>query len=165
MQRVVKVWVADQVKRLGIKGRVLEIGSYDVNGNLNAELAGCDHVRLDMRKGPNVDIVANSHNLPFASAVCTGSGFDAVVCADTLEHDSAFWVTMKEIRRVLKPGGAIVLCVPYIGFPLHQHPSDYWRFTESSMRELLSDCTDIEVKVWDKKKPYICEVFGAGRLK
>jgi len=160
MQRVVKVWVTDQVKRLEIKGRVLEIGSYDVNGNLNKELAGCDHVKLDMRAGPNVDVVASSHVMPFKRDT-----IDAVVCADTLEHDSAFWTTMKDIKRVLKPHGAIVLCVPYIGFPLHEHPSDYWRFTKASMLELLSGCTDIEVKVIDKKKPYICEVFGAGRLR
>ncbi len=160
MQRIVKVWVKQQRERLHIEGRVLEIGSLDVNGNLNDELAGCDHVRLDMRDGPNVDVVANSHNIPFEA-----DSFDAVVCADTFEHDNAFWVTMEEVRRVLKPHGAIVLCVPYISFPFHQHPKDYWRFTNSSMRELLTGCIKTEIKTIDKSKPYICEVFGAGRLK
>jgi len=160
MQRIVKVWVTQQRKRLGIRGRVLEIGSYDVNGNLNKELKGCDHVRLDMRAGPNVDIVANGHDLPFED-----NSFDAVICADTLEHDDAFWVTIKEIKRVVKPRGVIALCVPSIGFPLHQHPNDYWRFTTDAMGVWLRDCIDVEIKARIKEKPYMNEVFGSGRLK
>ena len=158
MQRIVKAYVVDQRKRLDINGKVLEIGSYDVNGNLNAELAGCDHVRLDMRDGPNVDVVANSHDMPFPDDT-----FDAVISVDTFEHDNAFWITMEEIHRVIKPGGVILICVPTIGFVLHGHPDDYWRFTESAMKELLSGCTDVNTKLMMKGKPYIGEVFGAGK--
>jgi len=160
MQRIVKVYVVEQRKRLDINGKVLEIGAYDVNGNLNEELEGCDHVRLDMRDGPNVDVVANSHDMPFPDDT-----FDAVVCVDTFEHDNAFWVTMEEIHRVIKPGGAIVICVPTIGFVLHGHPNDYWRFTESAMKELLSGCTDVDTKLIVKVKPHIEEVFGSGKWK
>jgi ubiquinone/menaquinone biosynthesis C-methylase UbiE len=41
--------------------------------------------------------------------------FDAVLCNATLEHDKFFWKTLAEIRRVTKPGGAIVIGTPGYG--------------------------------------------------
>lgn len=159
MQKIVKAYVVEQRKRLNINGKVLEIGSYDVNGNLNEELAGCDHVRLDMRDGPNVDVVANSHDLPFLD-----NSFDAVVCVDVFEHDSAFWVTMQEIDRVLKSKGAVVLAAAGLGFPPHEHPFDYWRFTKQAMAVLLEDYDNVEVEADDTKlhKPDTWESYGSG---
>ena len=152
MQKMVKEYVAEEVVRLHIKGRVLEIGSFDVNGNINDELKHCDHVRLDMRAGKNVDVVANSHSLPFPD-----KSFDAVVCVDTLEHDSAFWITMQEIDRVLKIGGALVLTVPGFDFVLHCHPNDYWRFTQAAVAALLEDYDNVETGVLG-----MMECFGSG---
>jgi sialate O-acetylesterase len=51
---------------------VLDIGSFNVNGKPDA--MGLDYVGLDMRAGPNVDIVCNAHRLPFGDAE-----FDGVV--------------------------------------------------------------------------------------
>jgi SAM-dependent methyltransferase len=162
MQKMVKQYIAEEVKRLHIKGRVLEIGSLDVNGNLNDELKHCDHVRLDMREGKNVDIVANAHDLPFEA-----NSFDAVICVDVFEHDSAFWVTMREIDRVLKSKGAIVLAASGLGFPHHSHPYDYWRFTKYALAELLKEYDNVEVKADDTKlkKPDTWESFGSGSKK
>lgn len=38
--------------------------------------------------------------------------FDLVLCNSVLEHDASFWLTLSEIRRVVRPGGAVVLGVP-----------------------------------------------------
>jgi SAM-dependent methyltransferase len=45
--------------------------------------------------------------LPFADAV-----FDAVICAEVLEHISSHAVAAAELARVLKPGGQMVVSVP-----------------------------------------------------
>ena len=40
------------------------------------------------------------------------SMFDTVVTNATLEHDRFFWKTLSEIRRVIRPGGLVVIGVP-----------------------------------------------------
>ena len=41
--------------------------------------------------------------------------FDAVLCNATLEHDPLFWLTLAEMRRVLRPGGLLAIGVPGFG--------------------------------------------------
>jgi len=60
MQDKVKQWVRDNSTR---EGKTLDVGSFDVNGSLKDLFD--DYTGIDMREGPNVDIVANSHKLPF----------------------------------------------------------------------------------------------------
>ena len=114
----------------------LEIGSLDVNGSI--ERLG-DYTGVDMRPGPHVDLVMNGHNLDFQDGK-----FDCVVSAETLEHDDAPWETAKEIYRVLKPRGTLIVTVPGIGFKRHDFPSDYWRFTTAGVKALFKDFVTIE---------------------
>jgi len=114
----------------------LEIGSLDVNGAIKRTGS---YTGVDMRAGPNVDLVMNSHNLDFQDAE-----FDCVVCAETLEHDDAPWETAKEIHRVLKDKGVFIVTVPGIGFKRHDFPSDYWRFTAAGVKALFKDFVTIE---------------------
>jgi len=54
---------------------------------------------------------ADAHDLSmFADA-----GFGLVLCNSLLEHDPHFWLTLAEARRVLAPGGWMVLGVPGYG--------------------------------------------------
>lgn len=39
--------------------------------------------------------------------------FDAVICYHTLEHVTDPWATLLEMRRLLRAGGILLLCVPY----------------------------------------------------
>jgi ubiquinone/menaquinone biosynthesis C-methylase UbiE len=99
-----------------------------------------------MRPGPNVDIVANSHALPFPA-----QSFDAVVCAETLEHDDDPPCTLAEIHRVLKPGAMFICTVAGVLFPKHDFPSDYWRVTAEGL------------KLWLKQfKIHVCEESEKG---
>ena len=40
------------------------------------------------------------------------ASFDLVLCNSMLEHDLFFWKTISEMRRVLKPGGVMIIGVP-----------------------------------------------------
>lgn len=62
--------------------------------------------------------------------------FDGVLYLETMEHDRTFWLTLAEIGRVLKEGGRLIITTRGIGFPLHNHPHDYYRFTEQFFEEL-----------------------------
>lgn len=133
--------VKSYIKSLQLKGKTLEIGSLDVNGAVkNVILDQVGYIGLDMREGKNVDVVANSHNIPFENEY-----FDNVLCLDTLEHDDKFWLTIPEMIRVCKTGGIIVIAVPGIGFRLHEHPLDYWRFTRYAITSLLTELNNIEI--------------------
>lgn len=84
--------------------RVLEIGSYIINGSPRAFFDGCDYVGCDWRPGPGVDVVGFAHELSFSDA-----SFDVVVSTECLEHDVHWSLTLDTMNRVLKPGGLLML--------------------------------------------------------
>jgi SAM-dependent methyltransferase len=64
------------------------------------------------------------------------SSMDVVLATETLEHVPEPAVFLDEARRVLRPGGRIVLTVPFAA-RWHYIPHDYWRYTPSSLKNLL----------------------------
>lgn len=71
--------------------------------------------------------------------------FDAILCCNVLEHIYDFSAATQRIRQALRPGGRVFISVP-VFFPLHDEPHDYWRFTEHSLRRLLSDFDDVRIR-------------------
>ena len=63
---------------------------------------------------------------------------DWILCSEVAEHVFDFKSAFEEIRRSLKPGGKLILTVPF-SVPLHGEPHDYWRFTAHSLRALASE--------------------------
>jgi hypothetical protein len=49
------------------------------------------------------------------------------------------------MKRVLAPGGLLLITTRSPGFPQHDHPSDYWRFTREDALEIFSDMEEVEV--------------------
>lgn len=72
---------------------------------------------------------------------------DCVLCVETLEHvkDSRGFVA--EISRALRPGGRVILTVPFCA-RWHFIPHDYWRFTPSGFAALFADSGLTDLKVW-----------------
>jgi SAM-dependent methyltransferase len=66
------------------------------------------------------------------------ASIDTVMATETLEHVSRPEVFLAEAHRVLKPGGWMLLTVPFAA-RWHYIPHDYWRFTPSGLRSLLND--------------------------
>src|SRR5437773_7059848 len=118
-----KAWIDKRTRWCSSEAKFLEIGSRDINGS-PARRAGCLYIGIDRISGPSVDVQADGHALPFASET-----FDYTICAEVLEHDTGPWKTAKEIHRVTKRFGLVIVTVPGIGFPRHDFPKDYWRFT------------------------------------
>jgi SAM-dependent methyltransferase len=53
--------------------------------------------------------------------------FDVVVCNSVFEHDKFFWKTVAEMRRVLKPGGLLVIGAPgYTKLPIERYLHFFW---------------------------------------
>lgn len=127
-------FVLKQAVKHNIRGKVLDVGAYDVNGTIRPIFSDrkCEYIGLDMRAGPNVDVVEKADAIPFADET-----FDCVTCTEMLEHDDAPFDSVGEMYRVLRKGGIIIITVPTIGFPRHDYPSDYWRFTGDGVKILL----------------------------
>lgn len=152
MHPSVHAWVAGIAAEL--TGVTLEVGSLNVNGTVRDLFAG-PYVGVDMRPGPGVDQIAVASALPFPDR-----SFDTVVSTEMLEHDPTFWLSIPEMARVLRPGGHLLLTARGNGFPTHDYPADYWRFSPSAFA-LLFDLADLDtVEVRDDPDPHSPGVFG-----
>jgi SAM-dependent methyltransferase len=121
-----------------LPGPILEVGSYQVRGqetlaNLRDLFPGRPYVGLDARPGPGVDLVGDVEALPQPDA-----SVGTVLALSTFEHVPHFWRGFEEVRRVLRPDGALLVACPFF-FHLHDCPSDYWRFTPDALKLLLAD--------------------------
>jgi SAM-dependent methyltransferase len=72
---------------------------------------------------------------------------DVVLSTETLEHVPEPATFLAEAQRCLRPGGTLVLTVPFAA-RWHYVPHDYWRFTPSSLRRLLEEAGFDDVTVW-----------------
>lgn len=79
----------------------------------------------------DLDIIGSLIQIPLEQAV-----FDAVLCTQVLEHVPEPEKVLREIQRVLKPGGKLFLTVPQ-SWHQHQKPHDYYRYTSFGIRYLL----------------------------
>ena len=124
-------WFADKFLTESGKEKILDVGSYDVNGNYRSifESKGKIYTGLDMTSGPNVDIVPKH---AYAWDEIEDNTYDIVISGQALEHIEFFWITMAEIVRVTKKDGLICIIAPN-GFEEHRYPVDCWRFFTDGM--------------------------------
>jgi len=107
--------VASANQSLIAGGRVLEIGSYDVNGNLREIFAGSrELIGVDLREGPGVDRVAFGHELALPDA-----SFDVSISGECFEHDPYWAQTMLNMCRMTRPGGLVAFTCASSGRPEH----------------------------------------------
>jgi SAM-dependent methyltransferase len=72
---------------------------------------------------------------------------DAILSTETLEHVPRPAVFLAEAARCLKPGGRLVLTVPFAA-RWHYIPHDYYRFTPSSLHDLLTEAGFDQIAVY-----------------
>lgn len=113
-----------------LHGRVIDVGCGD---KPYAPLApGADFFGIDVYNGPAVDaIVAPHERWPVEDA-----SFDGAICTQVLEHAADHEHTLSELQRVLKPGGTLILSVPWM---YHEHgaPYDFRRFSRHELSARL----------------------------
>jgi SAM-dependent methyltransferase len=74
---------------------------------------------------------------------------DFILCTETLEHVLDSGVFLSELFRCLKPGGRVVLTVPFAA-RWHFVPYDYWRPTPSALDHLLRKAGLVDVGVYGR---------------
>lgn len=120
---------------------VLEAGSYNVNGSIREVVTPFrPHVYLgiDPRPGPGVDVAMDMAD---AVVLFREGAFDAVLCCETLEHVEAWRSLVLALKVLVAEGGIVFLTTRGPGFPYHEYPGDYWRFSCDDIRAAFADFT------------------------
>lgn len=123
----------EKLEKTPVHGAVLDIGGSTKSG-YHTLLHGAKQittVNIDSTYG--CDLVFDIQK-PFP---LESSSFDTVVSMNVLEHIFDFHPVFSEVYRVLKPGGRFVSSTPFM-FHVHGSPDDYFRYTESALRELAT---------------------------
>ena len=96
----------------------------------------------------SADVGGDGGHLPFVSRT-----FDSIIARHNLEHYVDTLATLREWRRVLRPGGTVAVIVPdeasYPGRTLDLDPTHYHGFTQDSLAALMeaSGFTPIQTAV------------------
>ena len=114
-------WMAAELRDLANDAPVLEVGCGDAS--FTAELAKYSPsvTAIDISAGQIAENVARwpgitfrqhdvAESLPFADGT-----FEVVWCSEVLEHLFAPAFALREMHRVLRPGGRLLVTVPYHG--------------------------------------------------
>ncbi len=99
------------------------------------------YINLDLVAMEEVDVAANAEHLPFSEGL-----FQRVECDAVLEHVRDPDRVMREIERVLAPGGYVHLVTPFC-HPFHEYPKDYRRFTLDGLKQ-LSGTLEVVAEGW-----------------
>jgi SAM-dependent methyltransferase len=89
----------------------------------------CADWESTLHKNPYLDLTADLNKpLPFPS-----EKFDTIILSDVLEHIAKPDDLWREMYRILKPGGKLILNVPFF-YKLHEVPHDYFRYTKYALQ-------------------------------
>jgi SAM-dependent methyltransferase len=104
---------------------------------------GPNWVSVDLfDESPEIDYHYDVADMRFESGT-----FDRAVCNAVLEHVSDPLRAIRELRRVLKPGGQIWVEVPFQQH-YHPHPHDYWRVSPEGLDEWMRGFRKLESGVF-----------------
>ena len=112
--------------------------------------------KVDVERSPHdldVDVLADAATLPFADAA-----FDCVIATEVLEHCADPAAVVREVARVLRPGGVALLTTPFM-VGLHEMPHDYFRYTPSALRA-LTEAAGLSVESIDTRGDRIQLLLG-----
>jgi ubiquinone/menaquinone biosynthesis C-methylase UbiE len=143
-------WIARQAAGLAAGTRVLDVGAGSCP--YREQFRHCayktqDFVALqeDQLRGARygqIDYVCDATRIPVPDA-----SFDAALCAEVLEHVPAPLDVVRELARILAPGGKLILTAP-LGSGIHQEPFHFYGgYTPYWYRKVLGEAGFAEVYV------------------
>lgn len=130
------------LSRISLSGDVLDLGG-EKRSKYALQIATEARVTtFNISPELGADIVANlEESLPIPD-----NSYDHALLMNVLEHVFEYRLLLGECARVVRPGGSIVIVVPYL-FPYHASPSDFHRYSKEALVRALTSAgfSDIEV--------------------
>lgn len=119
------------------RGRLLDLGCGTVPLYGMYKDVVQETICVDWQHSPHgntfVDLIADLNNpLPLDDG-----SFDTVLLTDVLEHVAEPLALLRQINRLLRPGGNLIAGVPFF-YWVHEHPHDYFRYTEFGLTHLCA---------------------------
>jgi len=133
----IAVWYDANIKEFA-KGKLLDLGCgkaplYDTYSPFVDEITLADWAN-SLHKNKYLDVECDiTKKLPFKN-----NSFDTIILSDVLEHIPNPNDVMKEVHRILKPNGIVLMNAPFF-YWLHEVPHDYNRYTEFMIRKMIED--------------------------
>ena len=122
-----------------VAGPILEVGSKDYGSTTSFRDAfgGNEYIGIDQSAGKGVDRVVD---LTVGIGDLNEDHFALAICCSVLEHVRRPWVMAENLTRVVRPGGALYMAVPWV-WRYHAYPDDYFRFSWRGVAELFPRIT------------------------
>lgn len=125
--------------------KVLEIGSYNINGTVRDFFDGGKYIGIDLCDGPCVDIVCSGHEYTDIE------GFDTIITCEMMEHNKLWRETLHNVVKLLRSKGLFIMTCGTTGRGVHgtssvspgESPSSafydeyYGNLTESDIRSAI----------------------------
>ncbi len=129
-------FIKSALERYGLKNELLDLGCGVKPFKKIYSQYSKTSVGIDVPSSPHskteVDVIYDGKNIPFED-----NRFDYVLCTEVMEHVPEPAAFLREIHRVMKPDGILIMTTPFL-VPLHEEPYDYYRYTKHGIRHLLT---------------------------
>lgn len=142
-----RIFMNQECERQTIKGKVLDVGSGIKLASYHRflkkeECATIENLDLGFESNSGKKIDLEKDFLPRQT-----ESVDTILLFNVLEHLYNYSLVLSEIKRILKPGGALIGVVPFL-VAYHPDPRDYWRFTRESLERIFAAVgfSDIQIK-------------------
>jgi SAM-dependent methyltransferase len=120
-----------------LSGKVLDFGC----GNKPYEklINSSEYIGIDIldsghdNSEKKADFFYDGKSLPFPN-----QEFDSIISSEVFEHVFNLDIILKELNRVLKKNGHILITIPFV-WELHEKPFDYARYTIYGIESLLKE--------------------------
>lgn len=108
---------------------VLLAGCGDTGGRPHLQRLGFQTLAFDIKRTRGTDFLADAHCLPIQD-----DSFDLVLSMQVLEHLHSPWIGVREVARVLRPGGWFIGSVAFLK---PYHGGSYYHMTHKGVMHLL----------------------------
>lgn len=106
--------VKNRFPEVFLNKKVLDIGSYDLNGTNSYLFENSEVLGLDIEEGPGVDIACEAQKFD-----APDESFDVVVSSECWEHNPYYKESIQNAVRMLKSGGFMLFACATTGRPVH----------------------------------------------